>query len=358
MQFFDDKQEVMDVIITPFGKHLMSLGRFNPEFYAFFDDDILYDSEWAGISSEVQNNIEGRIQQETPRIKQPSVYTGVESSVNTQNTIIRDSIDLSTLDANTYVIQDTTNEKIYNQEALQQYGDRFEFLSTPLGRSAQSSKNLPAWGLSMLRGEISSSQSYYETSDLTQSIPQINVDLNYKVYVNTISIKNQEALVQSSTTVDYSGISFPLPGGAYRSQNVDGEIMPQEFSDMASRIFDDGTFFSIRNGRILIDLLEENVDFKKENFDIQVYISGPEFDGPNGEHQQLYFNNNPIEIQDEDMERYLTIRLDDEITSPLVTNDRASVLKKLALDPAVTTVISTREFLVRDIYAPQEDICD
>ena len=93
VQFFDDKEEVLDLIVTPFGRHLLSIGRFNPEYYAFFDDDILYDSEWAGLADEVQNDIETRIQDETPRIKQPSAYTGIETSINDNTELILGALD-------------------------------------------------------------------------------------------------------------------------------------------------------------------------------------------------------------------------------------------------------------------------
>ncbi len=113
MQFFDDKQEVMDVVITPYGKHLLSQGTFKPEYYAFFDDDILYDSLWVSGSSitETQNAIEGRIQEQTPRTKQQSTYLGVESTIEARNAIIRDAID-DFADSGSIVVQDTHNFKI------------------------------------------------------------------------------------------------------------------------------------------------------------------------------------------------------------------------------------------------------
>ena len=57
MNFFDDKEEVLDVEITQFGKFLISQGLFNPVYYAFFDDDIIYDYSYAGITDEYQNDI-------------------------------------------------------------------------------------------------------------------------------------------------------------------------------------------------------------------------------------------------------------------------------------------------------------
>ena len=68
MSFFDQKQEVMDIQLTQFGKNLLSRGAFRPVYYQFFDDDILYNSSFANIE-ETQNETETRILKETPRLK-------------------------------------------------------------------------------------------------------------------------------------------------------------------------------------------------------------------------------------------------------------------------------------------------
>ena len=79
MGFFDRKEEVIDIELTQYGKHLLSLGKFKPDQYAFFDDDILYDIKYSPSGSdtpfdsknkndveESQNISESRIK-ETPR---------------------------------------------------------------------------------------------------------------------------------------------------------------------------------------------------------------------------------------------------------------------------------------------------
>ena len=68
MSFFDQKQEVMDVKLTQFGKESLARGVFRPAYYQFFDDNILYDASYANII-ETQNDAETRILNETPRLK-------------------------------------------------------------------------------------------------------------------------------------------------------------------------------------------------------------------------------------------------------------------------------------------------
>ncbi len=69
MAFFNKKEEVIDIQLTQYGKHLLSKGEFRPVSYAFFDDNILYDSAYAGLRTEAQNSIEPRIQEDTPALK-------------------------------------------------------------------------------------------------------------------------------------------------------------------------------------------------------------------------------------------------------------------------------------------------
>ena len=77
MTFFDKQQDVMDVQLTQYGKYLFSIGAFKPEFYQFFDDDILYDSKCGGFT-EHQNDTKDRILKNTPKLKTQYLTTPVE----------------------------------------------------------------------------------------------------------------------------------------------------------------------------------------------------------------------------------------------------------------------------------------
>lgn len=355
MQFFDDKQDVLDVIITPYGESLLAKGLFEPTYYAFFDDDILYDSAWVGVNTEVQNEIDGRIRRETPRLKQPSVYTGVETAINQINADIRANITLAGQTDSTNVVQDTANNPIYNQDSLQNFGDKHEFLSKPLGRSSLTSKNHPSWNISMFKGEIASSTNYLATTRTTENIPQINIDLNYKLYV---SATDTPAIQLNTATAEYSNVVFPIGPTSAQSSNISDAILPSEFENIISRIFEDQTYFSLTDGKIILDITEENVDFKKQNFDVQVFISGSTTVGVNGEPVQLMFNNALNNITDQEVEKYLTIRGDREISDAKISGMTKITDNRLTTDPNVTNVISTREFLLRDLYDPEPDICD
>ena len=46
MSFFDRKEEVLEIELTPHGRYLLSLGELRPAFYSFFDDDVVYDGAY------------------------------------------------------------------------------------------------------------------------------------------------------------------------------------------------------------------------------------------------------------------------------------------------------------------------
>ena len=66
VKFFDQKQEVIQIELTPYGKQVFSEGKFSPSYYAFYDTGILYDGSHGGLT-ETQNQIVDRIKDNTPR---------------------------------------------------------------------------------------------------------------------------------------------------------------------------------------------------------------------------------------------------------------------------------------------------
>jgi hypothetical protein len=50
MKFLNKKEDVINFKLTSYGKYLLSIGEFEPEFYAFFDDNVLYDSRYGGLT--------------------------------------------------------------------------------------------------------------------------------------------------------------------------------------------------------------------------------------------------------------------------------------------------------------------
>ena len=82
VKFFNQKEDVIDLQLTPYGKSKFAQGLFNPIYYGFYDTDIVYDSGYAGIYGETQNNIVTRIKEQTPRLRVQANFTGSASEEN------------------------------------------------------------------------------------------------------------------------------------------------------------------------------------------------------------------------------------------------------------------------------------
>ena len=77
MKFLDKKEQVIDFKLTSYGHYLLSIGEFDPEFYAFFDDGILYDTGYANFS-ESANVAHNRIKHETQYLQTQTLFEEVE----------------------------------------------------------------------------------------------------------------------------------------------------------------------------------------------------------------------------------------------------------------------------------------
>ncbi len=84
VKFFNQKEEVLQVELTPYGKDKLSQGTFYPKYYAFYDSDILYDGKHAGVT-ETQNQIVPRIKDNTASLKTWAKFTGSTSPVVSLN---------------------------------------------------------------------------------------------------------------------------------------------------------------------------------------------------------------------------------------------------------------------------------
>ena len=122
------KEEVIDIELTPYGKRLLSMGKMKPAYYAFFDDNIMYDAAYAGIE-ESQNIIQDRITELTPQLQTQYKFTskGKEGI----------AVDFG------------NGETVSTIAPLEKNA-----LSQPLGNSRMSGENYPAINIRMLSGNI------------------------------------------------------------------------------------------------------------------------------------------------------------------------------------------------------------
>ena len=229
MTFFNKKEEVLDIQLTQHGKRLLSEGDFTPVYYAFFDDGVIYDSKHAGFDEE-QNNTVYRIKNETPTLKTQHVWSGAETRIRKE--------DLS----------------------VQLKEDKIQSLSGHLGNGKIGTDKIPAWDLKLYQGRITNTQKDIHalsgSTIPTQQIPQVDVEATYRTFVANVNY------------IDENDPRFDL------------QSIFSGYGTDVSRVFSDGTFVKIDEENLLIDLLENNTDFEKGNFDIEIFKIEEVFDPP------------------------------------------------------------------------------
>src|SRR6056300_32425 len=227
MTFFDKKQDVLKIELTPYGRSLLSNGKLMPKYYAFFDDDIIYDISAIG-GTEDQDAIKNRILNETPRLRPQRDLTSPENLISNFE-------------------RGEGSSRPFSQVQL-------NHLSEPLGTSDGTERNASSWHLTTILGEIDSIETVYNVSgSYARQIPQIDMTLEY-----TMQVRN---------TRDYS----PVRGQAT------SPAVP------VSQVFDDGTYLEIIDEQIIARIIEENGFTFKEGLEIEAFIYEHEFQAENSE---------------------------------------------------------------------------
>tara|TARA_Y100000034_G_scaffold24844_1_gene29203 strand:+ start:677 stop:1696 length:1020 start_codon:yes stop_codon:yes gene_type:complete len=339
MEFFDKKEEVLEVKLTPYGRYKLMKGLWKPAYYAFFDEGVIYNSAFAGFT-EGQNNIEPRIQDNTPSLKPLNVFTGIQTAASASAALIRSVYDENNNIADDPLFMDPG--AIYNREELQYVTDRVAYLSRPLGKSRLNSNKIPAWELSARQGTVSSVTASYSSSAGMALIPQLDINIKYYTYASRILNYSVE---MATTGSDNSDILFTEATDAHNEQAITTHILP------------DGTYIVINPEDLVMEVIENNADFGKENFDIEVFASSSSSTVLGGL-TQLQFNNNlESSYTPQDVQYHLTVESDNEIDAELMK--KIGISDFIALGGAEgSQVVSTRDYWIKNLYDPEEDICD
>ena len=129
MGFSNKKEDVIYMELTPYGRHLLSIGKLKPEYYAFFDDDILYDigTVYDGSTYLTESNgaTKERILNETPYLKPFVSFTNRDKNIVSRQNI--------------YLYEDLSD----NEDK-----EKVSFMSYPIGTSNYHSGQLtPYWSV-------------------------------------------------------------------------------------------------------------------------------------------------------------------------------------------------------------------
>lgn len=277
MEFFDRKEEVIEIKLTQFGKRKLADGFFKPKFYAFYDDDVTYDAAY-GATIEAPHSASVRIQ-DAVRMKLQATHYGIESDINKKIEGIK-----------------RTNGNI-RPENLQQIKEKSYTLINPLGNSNVNTDYAPSWEIKGYFNSFTNiSQTVQTGSFHTLNIPQLNMeDIEYEV----IALEE-----------------------------------PDSVATMFGFVFDDNTALSLdtKTGEVLVSVRENNSPLSNEKFDMEIFMVNEE----NGEENLLQLNmkkdsitiendillDEPIEsdenIDETYAEKYFIIQTDEEIPSGLL----------------------------------------
>jgi len=327
MEFFNKKEEVIDLKLTQFGRYLLSKGKFKPAFYSFFDDNVLYNPDNASVI-EKQNESEKRIR-ETPTMHHQVSYSSLEKQFNNNyNKVL--SGDLSPIDAD------------YQRTAEKEYA-----LPQPIGTSNINSEYSPSWTVKFLKGQISGSTGHIEVDEKAGSsriilTPQITSKMEIEL-IDVGQAENADQLLEESED-------------GYLESNF---VVATDEEDMF----------------ILLKVSENNGYFQRKNFDIEIFEIEEEKKGEkvietlrplNFSHKHDSSNNVSFiddVFPDEDVtnvEYYFDVLVDEEINDDVLCDLDPVNIKmghfsddrtKLCQD-----IINKRKKKVFDIYTDESDL--
>lgn len=208
MTFFNKKEDVLRIELTPHGRKLLSQGMLKPVFYTFLDDDILYDGSQVGVT-ENNSQIKNRILSETPYMKPQTNYKGIDTSKSDDD--------------------NKTEQAIYLQQKI--------------GTNNTAETRSASWSITTLLNEIDSTKvALSGSTTVTQPIPQLEMTLNY-----TMSLGNV-----NEAEISDNGLLFNR--------------------DLPTLVKPDGTFVDIKEEQVLLNIFEKNGFFHKDSYEIEVYL--------------------------------------------------------------------------------------
>ncbi len=322
MEFFDKKQDVIHIELTQFGRHVLSKGLFKPEYYAFFDDNIIYDTRVLS-GSEIQNNSEERIKI-TQLMKPQATNTSLEKEFfHNYNQILEEDVNAQ-------------------KRPFQRTAEKNYLLTEPLGTSNINAVHSPAWSVEFLQGHLSGSSGNLKLTgshggQVVLPIPQLETDV-------TINFESIEAL----------------------------DAAPEEMEDgteitATTVLLDDEDTYTV-----FLKIAEENGVFQKENFDIEIYEITEEtknnetleslrplsFSQVDTEGDQLSFLDKELPIYDKNfIDYYFDIFVDEEIDEEVICEfDSEDTKLGVFADPKTKTCEESDEGKkVFDIYEDESD---
>ena len=222
MLFFNKKEEVIDVQLTAYGKHLLAKGKFRPKYYCFFDDDILYDAEKGGVSEE-QNKAQHRILEGTPKLKTQPYHYGIS-------------------EFNIVAIPD--HENVHFDYNLENKSLLYKLANQEIGVESAPNYDVLAIDSNFLRTSSLEYQ-HFTSSGILKNVPQLSSSVDY-LLVKNIENPRTPRLIAEEDNFDLTSDSI---------------------------VFADNTSLHLTKSSLLLDIEENNVYHGREKSEFWSYWS-------------------------------------------------------------------------------------
>jgi len=308
MEFFNQKEQVIDIQLTQYGKRRLSAGKFKPAFYAFYDKDVLYNSEFGGYS-EVQNDSETRIKSETPRLTIQHNFIGVDTQIKEMTMIESKGNEL---------------DDLVKKQLLQDVENKFFADNTQIGTTKLDNRYNPSWDIKFYNDHLINATLQSTGSGQVKRIPQLETELVYRAYAtNDIDQLNIEVGEDYFTAAE--------------------DFFESEIE------FDDGSILLAKDDFILLGIEEKNTNFYNENFEIEVFLE--ELDANN----KIKLTPLKFSTSEEDLSlavgQYLQFEFDEEIDDSILCKYvKEEDKKSLYVQQIFTCPDTIDDFQEMDIY--------
>ena len=305
--FFNKKQDVMDIQLTQYGKVKYSQGDFNPKYYSFYDTDITYDGEYIG-ETEIQNQI-------VTRIKDAVSVKPIYKFVSTQSN--------SSILSNSF--KRAIGGRLCSDGQISKYKPEIEshIYKKPLGNTDLLKDKAPAWQVRTMG----------DSQPISGSVVYQGSGSTYTNNTNGNTIWHEQMIPLLNFAIEYK-------------YNYDGDTLGE------SQIVD-----IEEEERVLLEIEEKNVVNKRlGNFEIEVFIK----DDPKSEKwSQLRFVNRDL-VGEENIISLLNETEEDLAGDfPRLTEDMVEYWLDLRVDDEIIDR-STPEPI--DVYrkdiSPSGSVCD
>ena len=163
MAFKDKKQDVIDIKLTQFGKGSFVRGSFQPVFYRFFDDAVIYDRKYGG-ATEDQNSAQDRIKQDLTFDTQHLVKS-VEKRFEEESKKIKQGL----------------RGKFLELQRDENPTEKEKMLQSPLFRCDPGTQEMPYYIVSSHTTDFTDTGAiqYLTQSGVHSKIPQVNIKPQY-----------------------------------------------------------------------------------------------------------------------------------------------------------------------------------